>query len=130
MDADEFHVQQENERAAKRKRRSQQAMQEEVVEYEQRESEHGRRQTGRQVVHAEQGIGAGDDPVGQRRLGVPRFIIQRGRNPVPGFEHFARSARVAAFVAIGQAHVAESEQEQQAPANQQERQVKRARGKR
>ena len=130
MNAHEFQVQQENERAAKRQSRSQQAMQKEVVKYEQRETEHGRWQPGREVIHAEQGIGAGDDPVRQRRFGVPRLIIQRGRNPVPGFEHFTRGAGIAAFVAVGQPHVAKSEQEQQTPADEQEHQMKGARGKR
>ena len=130
MNAHEFHVQQENERSAKRQSRSQQAMQKKVVEHEQRETEHGRWQPGRHVIHAEQGIGAGDDPVRQRRFGVPRLIIQRGRNPVPGFEHFTRGAGIAAFVAVGQPHVAKSEHEQQTPANEQKHQVQGARGKR
>ena len=129
VDADKFHVQQENERAAKRKSRPQQAMQKEVVEHEQRETEKSRRQPGRHVIHAEQGIGAGDNPVRQRGFGVPRLIIQRGGNPVPGFEHFACGAGIAAFVAIGQAHVPKPEQEKQAPADKQEHQVKGARGK-
>ena len=130
VNAHEFHVQQENERAAKRQCRSQQAMQKEIVEHEQRETEHGRWQPGREVIHAEQGIGAGDDPVRQCRFGVPRLIIQRGRNPVPGFEHFTCGAGIAAFVAVGQPHVAQSGQEQQTPADQQKHQMKGTRGKR
>ena len=130
MNTHEFHVQQENERTTKRERRSQQAMQKEVLQDEQRKAERGRLQPGREVVHAEQGIDARGDPIRPRRFGVPRFIVERGRNPIPGFKHFTRGTGIAAFVAIGQSHVGQAEQEQQAPADEQKRQVEGVRGKR
>ena len=108
-----FQVEQEHQPAEERDGSIALVHKKQVVDEDQPHAEEGRGESCGELVDTEQAIGLLHQPIEKDRFRDAQLTVERRCQAITRLEHFAPGFGVSPLVTVGQAHVAESQEEQQ-----------------